>query len=243
MKINTLLAIIFAFNLAPFANANESDLHLLNSDEDLSVETMDRIDGSVLDLEVEALRTTPIPKAPQDQDSFCKRQEDSSAVPALAVDTNNLTAFQNDGGFFGVTGVCWWHSRLQRSALYLTVFHPERPAPSENEIHGIFKALQRNSHVVEIGGYKNWQEFSLAWGDKLQKFLNQWQAGDTFIRQAWFNGLMNRMPLHGAKAAARLKKLASSESEKTSDLRKVGNEISSRSCMVDCWSCSQWQWR
>lgn len=164
----------------------------------------------------------PNSTTPHDAVSFCKRTTDDQVVPKLAEDLSNLTGFPDAGGILNLTGDCWWHSRLQRSALYLTVFRPDLPRPhSTAEVHEIFKALQHNTRVVEIGGFNNWEEFSTAWSGPLQRYLNEWQLGDTFIRQAWFNGILNRWPLHGRKAAARLKKLVEAIVDQVNTQKKI----------------------
>ncbi len=153
--------------------------------------------------------------APLDKTTFCERTTNKRRVAELANEPSNLTGFDNDGGMFNATGVCWWHSRLQRAALYLTVFHPERPAPSATEVHEIFKALKHNERVVEIGGFNNWSAFTLAYQSQIQRYLNQWQNEDAFIRQAWINGLENRKSLKNKKAADRLEQ----------QVREIANEV------------------
>jgi hypothetical protein len=48
----------------------------------------------------------------------------------------NLFSFSNTGGILN-GGVCWWHSRMQRAALYLTVYLPDMPPPSKPEVRRI----------------------------------------------------------------------------------------------------------
>ncbi len=43
---------------------------------------------------------------------------------------NNRLVFDGSGGIRN-GGLCWWHSRLTRSATYLTVYQPDLPKPTE----------------------------------------------------------------------------------------------------------------
>ena len=160
--------------------------------------------------------------APTDKATFCKRVDDPQIVAKLANEPTNLTGFDGQGGIFNLSGDCWWHSRLQRSALYLTVFRPDLPPPTnDEEVHEIFKNIQRNRKVVEIPGYKNWQQFSAAWMHQLQNYLNLWVWSDSLIRQAWVNGLMNRANPTDEKASDRLRKLIQEIEEEVVEQKQV----------------------
>jgi hypothetical protein len=100
----------------------------------------------------------------------------------------NFFAFENDGGILD-GGVCWWHSRFQRSALYLTVYLPnEEPIPPSRMQPLIWKIMQANE-VVEIPGFNNFREFSMAYQEKIQKCLNATQILEGVFLFSWINGL------------------------------------------------------
>jgi hypothetical protein len=104
----------------------------------------------------------------------------------------NRIAFQNDGGLVD-GGVCWWHSRLQRSAVFLARFtSPEKSKPSQSQARRIIETLIRFKKVVLIPGYQNFLEFSRDYASLIQHELNQWQLRDAFLRQQWIRGLYGR---------------------------------------------------
>ena len=198
-------------------------------DGDLDVSSVQAIDSDLLDTEMlqlmneavdEDTRGQAVPAAtadvspaspattgsdvPKDRAEYCARE--TGREKFLGQFDANITAFRNDGGLFN-GGVCWWHSRLQRSALYLAVFRPELPRPGYDEANELLKKLEANKQVVEIGGYRNWHEFSKDQEVLIQHRLNLWQARDGFLRQAWVRGLMNPAIDRSTGAAENLKKL------------------------------------
>ena len=84
-------------------------------------------------------------------------------------------------------GVCWWHSLLTRRQIYLTVFRPDLPKPSEAQVEEIY-GHYLDMGVVEIPGYANFYDFSLEWREFLQKKLERWQKMDAF-KFKWIDGL------------------------------------------------------
>ncbi len=106
----------------------------------------------------------------------------------------NRIAFSNHGGLMN-GGVCWWHSRLQRSAIYLTTYAPEKPKPTSQEAKSIAKKLVQQSGVVEIPGYANFNEFSADFAPIFQQELERWQERDGFIHQQWIRGLYGKSHL------------------------------------------------
>jgi hypothetical protein len=106
----------------------------------------------------------------------------------------NRLGFRNDGGLFD-GGVCWWHSRLQRSSIYLARFEPGLPRPTENESKEIIEHLVHFDSVVTIPGYSNFNDFSRDHEGLIQHELNEWQIRDGFIKQQWIRGLYGRPSL------------------------------------------------
>ena len=114
-------------------------------------------------------------RIPVDRRKFCMRTPEQVATDIAACNAglmsgmNNLLGFINPKGQFQ-TGLCWFHSRYQRSASYLANFVP-CPAmskcvkPDDNEVRAIVHALAIDpglgkSHVVTIRGFANLEEFS-----------------------------------------------------------------------------------
>src|SRR5690349_15011002 len=69
--------------------------------------------------------------APLDGRSFCSMTREDFRTTLL--DSKNHLAFNNDLGPIR-TGLCWWHSALQRQATYLVVYRPDLPRPHAKEI-------------------------------------------------------------------------------------------------------------
>lgn len=107
--------------------------------------------------------------------------------------------FYNQGGLFN-GGTCWWHSRLQRSAHYLAVFFPNRRRPSVYEAKQLLYKLRKNSDIVEIGGYANWNSFSRDFENEIQSMLNAWQKVDGFVNQDWLLGIKSLSYLKNIQA-------------------------------------------
>lgn len=110
-------------------------------------------------------------------------------------------AFKNFGGLAD-GGVCWWHSRWHRNAVYLAYFSPDKPKPdfdtkSERKSHDaeglsikeIIKTIKSGDRVVEIPGYRNLREFSAENAFEIQATLEAWQREDGFLNQKWVLGL------------------------------------------------------
>ena len=120
--------------------------------------------------------------------SFCADRKDVNFVKDLTLSTSNLMAFRNQGGI-GNGGVCWWHSRFQRNALYLTIYKPSIAKPTQDEARILIKQIREAKNVVIIPGYKNFRDFSADNADLILRELEKWQKGDGIIRFAWVKGL------------------------------------------------------
>jgi len=112
-------------------------------------------------------------------------------------DPANRISFKNHGGLFN-GGVCWWHSRLQRSAIYLTEFAPDQARPSNAEARELIRHLIRFDSVVTIPGYSHFSEFTRDFESVIQKELETWQIEDGFIFQQWIRGLYGRPKMPAA---------------------------------------------
>lgn len=103
----------------------------------------------------------------------------------------NLLCFINSGGLLG-KGVCWWHSRFTRNALYLAYFLPERHRAGKSHAREILNSLMRADRVVPIPGYSNLREFSGDRRSEIQKLLEWRQIFEGVAQFAWINGLAGR---------------------------------------------------
>ncbi len=119
---------------------------------------------------------------------FCQNRAKSQYVKGLAEDFSNLMGFRNHGGLMN-GGVCWWHSRFQRNAFYLTIFKPHEPKPTQVEAEALIKEIRRGDKVVTIPGYSDFRSFSISYMNEIQTELEKWQKNDGMVKQAWVKGL------------------------------------------------------
>lgn len=92
----------------------------------------------------------------------------------LAQQTESHLVFENVGGLFN-QGVCWWHSRFQRSAIYLAEFRPDFKKPTRAQAGLLADALIQMNRVVTIPGYATIEEFSQDQFLAIQDELEEWQ--------------------------------------------------------------------
>lgn len=123
---------------------------------------------------------------------ICSRSQDD--LKTLLSDTRSRISFKNKGGMFG-QGVCWWHSRLQRSSLYLANFRPDLNPPSRPEVMKIVNDFRQMNKIVTIPGYENFESFSKDHKTELQNMLDQWQIYDGVINAEWVRGISGQSSL------------------------------------------------
>jgi hypothetical protein len=140
------------------------------------------------------------------EESFCSDRKDENFVKDLTMDSSNLMAFQNHGGI-GNGGVCWWHSRFQRNALYLTIYKPSLQKPSIDEARELVKQIRDAKEVVVIPGFRNFAEFSYEHQALIQRELEKWQKGDGVIRFAWVKGLSGSAKIEAEKMKSSMDEL------------------------------------
>lgn len=125
----------------------------------------------------------------QSLDQFCvDRGNNHKFAKDLTFDSRNLMAFANHGGIAN-GGVCWWHSRFQRNALYLTTYNPSKQRPTHEEAAIIVDKIRAGDEIIEIPGYKNFREFSQNHQSEIQRELEKWQKGDGIVKFNWVIGL------------------------------------------------------
>ncbi len=129
--------------------------------------------------------TLPV-RAASSQAAFCQRTQNWAQFQTYAHDPANLFAFGNPPGPWK-TGLCWWHTRFQRLALYLTIYRPELPRPTHPaQVWRLLDTVAFARGVVEIPGYENFSEFSEAWEETITQYLSQWQSFEGLTRATWF---------------------------------------------------------
>lgn len=126
--------------------------------------------------------------ASQSMDQFCADRSDLTSVKELTSNSSNMMAFQNRGGLGG-GGVCWWHSRMQRNALYLTIYKPAEARPSAEEAAIIVAKIRDGKEIITIPGYRNFAEFSTKHQSQIQRELEKWQKGEGILKASWVIGL------------------------------------------------------
>ena len=135
---------------------------------------------------------------------FCARSDED--LRAAFEDPALRLGFQNQGGLLN-GGTCWWHSRLQRAAVYLARFRPELPRPDQSGVERILKDLVHFRSVVEIPGYSGFAEFSHDHERLVQRELDLWQIRDGFVNQQWIRGLSGRPELPARRLEKRMEKI------------------------------------
>ncbi|MBA7637135.1 Peptidoglycan glycosyltransferase MrdB [subsurface metagenome] len=135
---------------------------------------------------------TSLSHSARSKKEFCDMVRDPVQFKRVIASKKNRLSFKSRGAGFFNSGVCWWHSRLTRSATYLTVYRPDLPKPTKKQVLKIFDAYFHNSRVVEIPGYENLREFSSDWEDLLLKKLEDWQKVDGIFGFAWVGGLAGK---------------------------------------------------
>lgn len=116
-------------------------------------------------------------------------------------------AFKNKGGLIN-GGVCWWHSRLQRSSAYLIEFRPESgQKPTKEEARQILNSLRDMNKTVVINGYSNFESFTRDYKHEVQKMLEGWQRIDGFLNFQWVRGISGRSSLPAKAMRARMDKI------------------------------------
>ena len=124
----------------------------------------------------------------QSEVAFCADRSNPEFVKTLFDSSDNLLAFRNRGGI-GNGGVCWWHSRFQRNAAYLTIFEPAEKKPNEKEAQKIIDKIRAGKDIVVIPGYRNFSEFTSDFQAMIQLELEKWQVADGVAKFNWIVGL------------------------------------------------------
>lgn len=133
--------------------------------------------------------------------NFCERNR--SDILDLMQEPTARLAFKNNGGFAN-GGVCWWHSRLQRSSFFLARFNPSAPRPTNGQLAQILSGLRNMNTVVTIPGWPDFKSFSWAYQKQIQGMLNDWQIFDGVFNFQWLRGISGRSSLPAGEMQARM---------------------------------------
>lgn len=124
------------------------------------------------------------------KDNFCSEKRNIEFLKKSVRNYNNLMSFQNQGGIGG-GGVCWWHSRFQRNALYLVKFLPNEVEPTYEVARSLIKKIRKGTEVVVIPGFRNFYEFSSTYSNEIQRELESWQRAHG-AKGGWITGLKGK---------------------------------------------------
>tara|TARA_Y100000780_G_scaffold232591_1_gene267994 strand:- start:108057 stop:108908 length:852 start_codon:yes stop_codon:yes gene_type:complete len=124
-------------------------------------------------------------------DEFCSDRKGRSYIREYLEEDESRMSFRNHGGLIN-GGVCWWHSRFQRNAAYLTVYRPEQRRPTKRQAERLIKKIRKGREVITIPGFSSFSEFSRAFSSEIQDQLEKWQKFDGIIMQQWVVGLAGR---------------------------------------------------
>jgi len=115
--------------------------------------------------------------APNSSEKYCSQRPIDFV--RLIKNLQNRLFFSHGKGHFGV-GTCWWHSRFQRNATYLTIFRPDLKIPTTKKIMAIIKSIMEGNQVVQIPGLKNLRQFSKAYEWFIQEIITEKQIDEMF---------------------------------------------------------------
>lgn len=132
---------------------------------------------------------------------FCARTQGD--LKTLLSDQSSRISFENAGGLFN-GGVCWWHSRLQRSSAYLVQYRPDRSRPSIPELNVILNSLRTMNKTVVIPGYSDFETFSRDYKKEIQAMLDGWQKSDGFFNFEWMRGISGRSSLEPSEMRSQM---------------------------------------
>lgn len=136
--------------------------------------------------------------ASQSAEEFCEQASDLNYFKDLIYERANRMAFLNPAEGLANGGLCWWHSRLQRNAIYLTVYLPEHDRPTKSEARKIIRKLTKGEwfssrEVIEIPGYESWYDFSKDWWPEIVQRMEAWQIEEGVFGGDWLTrGLAGR---------------------------------------------------
>lgn len=127
--------------------------------------------------------------AAKSRQEFCSHKDDPNYFKELASRPQNQIAFVNPHAGLGNGGLCWWHSQLQGSSLFLTVYRPDLAKPKGDEVSYIFEAIMKTQAVIEIPGYSNFSDFTADNEKLLIQLLADWQISQGVFGFGFVDGI------------------------------------------------------
>lgn len=124
----------------------------------------------------------------RDKNQFCAKSTNDKYFQEMLYDSNNRMSFLNSGGHLNI-GVCWWMSMFQRNATYLTIFKPNLPGPSEEEVEKIIQDIIEITGIVIIPGSSNLFEFTRKYQKIIKAKIYKWQLSEGSLGGGLFRGL------------------------------------------------------
>ncbi len=111
-------------------------------------------------------------RLPLNRRAFCSRNQYSIASGLISFPNQKLS-FENPAGSLN-SGLCWWHTRFQRSASYLANFDSSKPKPTHDAAVKLIDKIIAMDSVVEIPGYANLEDFSRDYQKEMSTKLDRW---------------------------------------------------------------------
>lgn len=127
--------------------------------------------------------------APRSKKELCALAKDLGNFQRMLKTQTNRVYSDNMGGL-GSKGVCWWNSRFERKAAYLTFYRPDLPKPSKEKGRYLIGLIRAGKFIVEIPGYENLSEFTKDFAEDFQDSMNHWQISDGIFGGGFVNGLV-----------------------------------------------------
>ena len=137
---------------------------------------------------------------------LCQNVDKKEFFRKMLSDSKQSLGFRNSGGLLN-EGVCWWHSRFTRNALYLAIFEPNNVRQNSSERRQIIKDIRRGKKIVKINGYSSLQNFSFDNKELIQEELEKWQVVDGVIGQQWLTGLFGSNKIKPSRLKKKMDKL------------------------------------
>ncbi len=121
-------------------------------------------------------------------DDLCRRLKSPAILLNILRNTDNRLSFINPKAGFLNGGVCWWISRFERNATYLTIFQPGKNKPNYGQAQQLIAQIIAGNNIVVINGFRSLSDFSRQYRKEIIDQLASWQTSDTLAAN-WTYGL------------------------------------------------------
>lgn len=116
-------------------------------------------------------------KVSNNTENYCQNIKNNSINNMLMNEENNIAL--NRPGFLGI-GLCWWATRLQTKAAWLTQLNPSGRMPTSSKAREIVRKIMKGDEIVVIPGFKNLNEFGKKFSKEVDQVLSEKQLGDSW---------------------------------------------------------------